>query len=118
MISPVGEAAILARDNKNGFLSSILGWIRAPEDIVSERNFTGFRIYPLDSAALENLPTACKVSLTQTIECDDLIRDFWTSSYHAGYGNTIVTDSVCDAGCGVSLKQWFNRVLQFCDGYC
>ncbi|KAL2004769.1 hypothetical protein VTN00DRAFT_3297 [Thermoascus crustaceus] len=39
MISPVGEVPTYARDNKNGFMSSILAWLKGSKETTGQRHF-------------------------------------------------------------------------------
>lgn len=37
MVGPVGEVPTYAKDNKNGFLSSLLAWVRGPKEVIGSR---------------------------------------------------------------------------------
>jgi hypothetical protein len=60
-ISPLGQIPIYARDNRNEFASSLLGWFHAENNTIGSRNFTGFHLYEkqLDGNLLNNLPSSC-----------------------------------------------------------
>lgn len=116
MISPVNEVPTLANDNQNGFMSSILAWLKGSDDITGQRNFTGFTIFDREglSSAFRD---SCVTALTATIKCDEEVFSFWKVSYHGGVRYGSETDVVCDAGCGASLANWFHNVEKACDGY-
>ncbi|KAG2000883.1 hypothetical protein GB937_010729 [Aspergillus fischeri] len=117
MVTPVGELATLAADNRNGFLSSILAWVRlSSETVIGERNFTGFQIYNPLSSQLQNLTRPCVTALTQTIKCHDQLTEWQIPAYHGSLGDRNLTEAICDAGCGKSLKQWFDTVGSACAG--
>lgn len=119
MVSPVGSSPTLAKDNKNGFLSSILAWTRDPEDTIGVRQFPGFVVYnaTTDSDILESLPQICRTALTEVIKCHPYTIVFQQLKYRGSLGSTNLTKSVCDEGCGTSLKSWFDTVTVACDGY-
>ncbi|OKP10023.1 hypothetical protein PENSUB_4576 [Penicillium subrubescens] len=119
MVSPRGEMPTYATDNKNGFLSSLLAWIRGPKEIIGSRDHAGFHVWDsdTDSEALAGLPSACKTSLTQLVRCDIWASTFLGESYRGSLHNDTLTDSVCDESCGESLKSWFDSVATDCAGY-
>ncbi|KAF3386940.1 Glucan 1,3-beta-glucosidase [Penicillium rolfsii] len=119
MVSPRGEMLTYATDNKNGFLSSLLAWIRGPKEIISSRDHAGFHVWDsdTDSEALAGLPSACKTSLTQLVRCDIWASTFLGELYRGSLYNDTLTDSVCDESCGESLKSWFDSVATDCAGY-
>ncbi|KAJ5613709.1 hypothetical protein N7528_007363 [Penicillium herquei] len=119
MVSPTGETPTYAKDNKNGYLSSLLAWIRGSEKVTGSREFPGFYIWSADTDAdfLTGLPASCKTSLTQLITCDSYSQRFLAHSYRGSLDNDTLTDSVCDATCGNSLKSWFDNVSSDCAGY-
>lgn len=118
MISPTGEKPTYARDNKNGFLSSILAWLGGASKTSGNRVFKGFRVYELDYWLTDMLlPTACNNALVQMIMCDDIVSTWTSANYASGFLNRTVTDSVCDAGCGKSLAAYWKNVVESCAGY-
>ncbi|KZL82777.1 carbohydrate-binding module family 50 protein [Colletotrichum incanum] len=70
MVSPVKSVATLAKDNQNGFLSSILAWVR--NGTVGKRDFPGSNLYNAteDIDNLDGLPEGCKTALTEVVKCD------------------------------------------------
>jgi hypothetical protein len=117
MVTPVGELITLAADNRNGFLSSILAWVRvSPDAVIGERNFTGFRVHKQGSKQLDKVSSTCATALTQTIKCHDSLSAWQTPSYHGAVGDRNLTDAICDAGCGKSLQNWFDGVSAACVG--
>jgi hypothetical protein len=42
MVSPVNEPPTLAANNVNGYMSSILAWVRGTNTTIGTRKFTGF----------------------------------------------------------------------------
>lgn len=116
MISPTESAPTYARDNKNGFLSSVLAWVRAPDDTIGRRQFLGWTVYDAaaDADLLKPVPQICKTALTEVIKCDPHVRRFAELKYRGSLRNATLTDRVCDKGCGRSLKKWFDTVTVAC----
>ncbi|KAA8650192.1 uncharacterized protein ATNIH1004_002873 [Aspergillus tanneri] len=113
-ISPVGEIALWAKDTRNGFTSSLLGWFREAK-VIGQRNFTGFYMYEdeHDADFLNLFGQTCQTSLTQRIDCHDdtyLLRDSW----RGGLDNNTLTDLICDTGCETSIASWFHGVTNNC----
>ncbi|KAI3194501.1 CAZyme family GH55 [Penicillium roqueforti] len=119
MVSPTGETPTYAKDNKNGFLSSLLAWIRGSKVVIGGRDLPGFYVWDANTDAdlMTGLPDSCKTSLTQLVGCDSYARLFLAESYRGSLGNDTLTESVCDESCGVSLKRWFDNVASDCKGY-
>lgn len=132
MISPIRTEPTLAAENKGGFLSSVLAWVRTPistlgrrdvpsrqEDVVGPREFPGFAIYNTtrDREILAPLPDVCQRALAMTIKCDDYVLRFAELKYRGSLESTELTRSVCDSKCGASLKRWFDRVNIACENH-
>ncbi|KAK2750071.1 hypothetical protein FQN57_004563 [Myotisia sp. PD_48] len=117
MVSPFKAVPTYARDNVNGFLSSILAWLGGTETTAGKRDFPGFNLYHPSSLLEVNLPKPCKTALAEMIKCDGYMLMFMESRYYGPLNNDTLTNSVCDSGCGKSLKQWFDSVTQYCNGY-
>jgi len=117
MVSPKNSVATFARDNVNGFLSSILAWVKGPNETTGERTFQGFPLYTPDDVSDLDLPTSCQAALTQIIKCDLWVSRFEEPRYRGSLGNKTLTDSVCDRGCGESLKIWYDSVKITCEGF-
>jgi hypothetical protein len=119
MVSPLGENPTYAKDNKNGFLSSLLAWVRGPKKIIGGRDFRGFHIWSsvTESDDLKGLPAACKTSLTQLVKCDPYALMFLEENYRGSLDNDTLTESVCDQSCATSLESWFDNVDSTCAGY-
>ncbi|PGH27695.1 hypothetical protein AJ80_00710 [Polytolypa hystricis UAMH7299] len=116
MISPANENATMAKDNKNGFMSSILAWLKGSNDTTGQRPLTGFTVFEPHSLP-STLPGSCITALTATIKCHDTVFSFWEPAYHGTLEDDSLTDLVCDQGCGNSLASWFNTVERNCEGY-
>ena len=121
MVSPVNADPTMARDNQNGFLSSILAWVRPSGSIIGERDFPGFALYngtadTRDARALKEVTSGCGTALSQVIKCDPTVQSFRQLRYRGPLESKNLTDSVCDPGCGQSLKQWFDTVTDVCAG--
>ncbi|XP_014555283.1 carbohydrate-binding module family 50 protein [Bipolaris victoriae FI3] len=116
MVTPVKSKATMAKDNQNGFLSSILAWVR--NGTIGERNFPGFTLYNAtqDEDILDGLSEGCKTALTGIIKCDYYTTRFRELRYRGALESKNLTDSVCDQGCGRSLKAWFDTVTLACSG--
>lgn len=119
MVSPTDEIPTYASDNKNGFLASLLAWVRGPKTIIGRRNFPGYYVWdPVANADyLKGLPGACRASLTRLVKCDRYTEIFLQHSYRGPLHNKTLTDSVCDESCGHSLQNWFDGVATHCQGY-
>ncbi|KAH7124727.1 pectate lyase superfamily protein-domain-containing protein [Dactylonectria macrodidyma] len=119
MISPLGSTPTYAKDNMNGFLASILAWLQGADQTSGKRVFEGYQVWTdeeLDELDLD-LPDSCVSALTERIKCDKLTMDFMTAGMRGSLGEKNITDSVCDKGCGESLKTYFDVVSVACDGY-
>jgi hypothetical protein len=57
MVTPVNENATLAAANQNGYMSSILAWVRCQNATVGQRILQGFQLY--DPNGLEDLTDLC-----------------------------------------------------------
>ncbi|KAL5041367.1 hypothetical protein BDW71DRAFT_217894 [Aspergillus fruticulosus] len=110
MVSPKGESATLAADNVNGFMSSILAWVRTGR--IGSSKFPGFQLYQTEW--LGNLTQTCKTALTQKIHCYDYLLDFQAPMVGQYIDNSTIADLVCDEGCGDSLKRWYDEVSSNC----
>lgn len=115
-ISPHVQIPIYARDTRNGFTSSLLGWFHAENDTVGSRNFTGFHLYDeqLDGNLLSTLPSSCQSALTQVIDCPEEAQKFQIASWYGGFENDTLSGHVCSAECDVSIKSWFQQVVKNC----
>lgn len=87
------------------------------KEMDGSRNFAGFQLYNPESPLLYDMPQTCVKALTETIKCDDSLRYATAPSLHSGPLGKERGDSICDAGCGASLKRWFEAVSTSCDGY-
>ena len=116
MVTPVKSKATMAKDNQNGFLSSILAWVR--NGTIGERNFPGFTLYNAtqDEDILDGLSEGCKTALTGIIKCDYYTSRFRELRYRGALENKNLTDLVYKKGCGRSLKAWFDIVTLACTG--
>ncbi|OBT80414.1 hypothetical protein VF21_00738 [Pseudogymnoascus sp. 05NY08] len=120
MVSPLGSAPTYAKDNVNGFLSSILAWLQGSTDVVGEREFPGYRVWSnalLDSLYGPALPDSCRSALTEVIACDNRTETYQSGGIRGWFGTINDTDIVCAASCGESLKSWFDSVSIACAGY-
>ncbi|KAF7173027.1 hypothetical protein CNMCM5623_005136 [Aspergillus felis] len=116
MVSPVNEAPTLAKDNKNGFMSSILAWLKGSQDTTGQKKFPGFTIYEPDDLP-SGFSDECVAALTATVDCVDYVFSFYAPAYRGALGDDSLTEAVCDQGCGDSLAAWFNNVQKNCPGY-
>ncbi|KAL4756197.1 pectin lyase-like protein [Aspergillus foveolatus] len=117
MITPVKELVTLAVDNRNGFLSSILAWVRNSSDItIGQREFEGFRVYSPGSPMIDGLTDTCQTALTQTIKCHTKLRGWQRPTMRRSLGNATLTDEICDAGCGRALRAYYEAVTAACQG--
>jgi hypothetical protein len=117
MVSPLGAVPTFARDNMNGFLSSVLAWLQGSIAVSGKRNFKGFQIFIPDDLRTSSLPASCKTALTNSIFCDGRVQRFGEPAYHGSLPDTNTTDSVCDIGCSQSLGSWVTGVRSACQGY-
>lgn len=118
MVSPMKETPTYAKDNVNGFLSSILAWLGGAEKTSGKRHFPGFQIYTR-SNWFSNLkiPDVCKNALIQTITCEDTVSKWTRPAFRGSLGNITLTDLVCDPTCTASLSKFFNSVENACATY-
>ncbi|KAF4234129.1 hypothetical protein CNMCM6805_008835 [Aspergillus fumigatiaffinis] len=116
MVSPVNEMPTLAKDNKNGFMSSILAWLKGSQNTTGQKKFPGFTIYEPDDLP-SSFSAECVSALTATIDCVDHVFSFYETAYHGALGDDSLTEAVCDQNCGNSLAAWFNNVQKNCPGY-
>lgn len=110
----------MAKDNMNGFLSSVLAWLQGSKETAGERKFDGYRVWTieeLDGIDSPTLPDICRSALTEMIRCDNRTEDFQDARVRTWLGNNEDTDSVCDVMCDQSLKSWFDNVAVACSGY-
>lgn len=117
MVSPFNGVPTYAKDNMNGFLSSILAWLGGSEEPAGQREFAGFTIYSTLSLENLDLPSSCKTALTERIKCHPHVETMTKFGYHGTLENTTLADSVCEPSCGRSLQQWYNSVARNCAGY-
>ncbi|KAL6234792.1 hypothetical protein BDW75DRAFT_230891 [Aspergillus navahoensis] len=106
-----------AKDNVNGFLSSILVWLGGANQTAGGREFPGFSIYSSSTLEAADFPLSCKTALTDLIKCDPYMSTMMMASYHGSLNNDTLTESLCDPSCGTSLQQWFSSVQHNCAGY-
>ncbi|KAL6364313.1 hypothetical protein LRP88_02232 [Fusarium phalaenopsidis] len=100
MVSPYNGNATLAKDNINGYLSSILAWLEGANRL---RNV--------------DVPDAWKKALSSKIICNQYITRFQEPSYRGSPDNEALTESICGKSCGKCLADWFNGVEAWCHGY-
>jgi hypothetical protein len=73
-----------------------------------------FTVY--DSSSLDaSLGESCVRALAATIDCSTLVSVFQQLSYRTDL-DVELADSMCTAGCAVSLKSWFDNVSVQCSG--
>lgn len=119
MISPLKETPTYARDNVNGFLSSILAWLGGAEKVSGNRDFIGFQIYErgrwLSSLQISD---TCRNALVETIHCEEETVRRWTQpSYHGYVEDIALLDRICDPSCAASISKYYNTVERSCAGY-
>ncbi|KAG5654983.1 hypothetical protein KAF25_011014 [Fusarium avenaceum] len=117
MVSPRNSTPIYARDNVNGFLSSILAWRQGSKEVAGKRAFPGFLIHRPDDVIEFGIPESCQTALTQRVLCDWDVSDFTQPKYRESLESKSKTDLICDTGYRESLRSWFNTVELACRGY-
>ncbi|KAI8649290.1 hypothetical protein NCS57_01465700 [Fusarium keratoplasticum] len=117
MVSPYNGNATLAKDNINGYRSSILAWLEGASEVSGPRPVPGFQLYTGDGLRNVDVPDACKKALSSKIICDQYITRFQEPSYRGSPDNEALTESICGKSCGKSLADWFNGVEAWCHGY-
>ncbi|KAK4870959.1 hypothetical protein LT330_000196 [Penicillium expansum] len=115
-ISPNGETPVWAKDTKNGYTSSLLGWYREPTDIVGQRNFTGYYLYSKsrNNALLNRLSNTCQTAMTRLINCPDETYAFLGRGWPQSYTNKTIASMVCSRGCKDSIQSWYEEVTTHC----
>ncbi|KAI9371139.1 pectin lyase-like protein [Aspergillus egyptiacus] len=114
MVSPSNEEPTLATDNVNGYMSSVLAWVRGKAETIGERNFPGFRLHKAEN--LKGLTSTCTTALSQKILCHPYLYTMQTPGIGRFIENATLADEVCDLGCGQSLKGWYDNVASNCAG--
>ncbi|KAM6526030.1 hypothetical protein FSOLCH5_002161 [Fusarium solani] len=117
MVTPYKGLATLAKDNVNGFLSSILAWLQGSKEVSGPRPFPGFQVYTENSLRNVRVPDLCKKALSSNIFCNGYVESFQQPSYRGSIGNGTLAASICDEGCADSLATWFTSVETLCQGY-
>jgi hypothetical protein len=95
MLSLVNERPTLAADNKNGFMCSILAWLKGSKDTTGERVFPGFTVYTPDELP-DSFSDNCVTALLAIIKCQDTMFLFWEPLYHGSLGDIKHTNAICD----------------------
>lgn len=118
MVTPLNGEPVMARNNRNGFASSIVAWLGgANNQTVGGRNITGYTLYSRDDLASYGFSEQCKTALTATIACADETMKWTSPAYRGSLGNATLQDEVCDAGCGTSVASWYRGVSSSCADY-
>ncbi|KAF3811700.1 hypothetical protein GCG54_00014449 [Colletotrichum gloeosporioides] len=117
MVTPIAGVATLAKDNINGFLSSILALLEGSRDVTGQLDSEGFQLFTLNGLRTQNVPETCKTALSAKVPCDFWLSMFEEPGYRGTLGNKTLTNSVCDSGCGKSLQSWFDNVNAGCQAY-
>lgn len=117
MMNPRGGTPTYAKDNVNGFLSSILAWLQGAKTVSGKRKFPGFLVHDPEDVEDFDISEACGTALTQRVLCDRIVNEFSEPGYHGSLSTRQETLSVCDAGCRESLRSWYNNVAKACDGH-
>jgi hypothetical protein len=117
MISPTNMEPTYAKDNKNGYCSSVLAWFRGANNYTGERTFSGFSIYEQSWLSELDLPEICQTALSERILCDENVQDFSEPAYRGSIEDNTLYQDVCDASCGASLRAYYENVSRACAGY-
>lgn len=115
MISPLNGKAMIAKDNRNGFASSIVAWLGGAKNTTGERQFQGYSLYIKQDFALVNgFSDQCKTALMEPILCHDYTSGFAIPKYHGPPPLDVNATDVCTKGCSDSIDRWVESVDQFC----
>jgi len=114
MLAPLNGEPILARDNRNGFASSIMAWLGGANQTTGERTFPGYQLYTAEDLASTDFSQACKTALITTITCENSTSQWTVPSYHGSLENATFQAWVCDRVCGQSLAGWYQGVESNC----
>jgi hypothetical protein len=117
MVTPLNGKPVIARNNRNGYASSIVTWLGGANQTVGNRNITGYTLYTRDDVAAYSFSEQCKTALTATIACADETMQWTSPAYRGSLGNATLQDEVCDGGCRTSLESWYKGVSSSCAGY-
>lgn len=117
MISPLNGVPVLAKNNRNGYASSIVAWLGGANQTTGGRVFPGYQLYARENLTNTDFSDICKTALTATITCDNTTREWTSPSYHGSLGNATPQTQVCDASCGTSLSSWYHGVSSSCAGF-
>lgn len=113
MVSPKGAKPTLARDNENGFLSFILGWLEASVETIGGK-YTGWRIMEPGSLARSQLPKACEDAMYQLVRCADSAKWLQRTRYATLLANKTMVAEICDLECRNSLRYNMASVESAC----
>ncbi|RDW81628.1 LysM peptidoglycan-binding domain-containing protein [Aspergillus mulundensis] len=94
--------------------SSILAWVRGEDDTIGKRTFPGFQLYKTETLQSLHLTDTCVTALSEKILCVDYLYMLQTPGSGQYIEDTTLTDIICDAGCGDSLKRYYDNVAQNC----
>ncbi|KAK2731146.1 hypothetical protein FQN57_003634 [Myotisia sp. PD_48] len=114
MVTPRGFRPTYAAENKNGFTSSLLAWVREKETVIGEREFPGFHLYVNNT--LTDITKVCRTAVTQRIDCHSIYLQWQTPIYHGIFESDEITNVICEEDCKKSLKNWFETVEFACAG--
>jgi hypothetical protein len=85
---------------------------------IGEREFDGFQIYHLDNPDIRGLTDTCQIVITQT-KCNGILRIYQMPTPPMPrriLRNPTPLDEICDAGCGRSLRSYYETVMAACEG--
>ena len=111
MIGPVGAIPTYARDNVDGYLSSILAWLGGATSTTGRRKFKGYQFWTRNDLEDYRITETRLTALTEKAACEDEMRSWVEPSYRGVTGNVTLTNFVCDAGCGESLQSCSRRLM-------
>ncbi|GAO20014.1 hypothetical protein UVI_02051160 [Ustilaginoidea virens] len=117
MAEPLNGKPVMARNNRNGFASSIVAWLAGPNQTVGVRNETGYTLYTRDDLASQSFSELCKTALTATIVCPDLMMQWTSPAYRGSLANATLQSQICSIGCRDSLASWYQGVAARCADY-
>lgn len=114
MVTPRGIRPTYAAENKNGYTSSLLAWVRDKNTTIGERLFPGFHLY--ENRTLPDITKTCRTAVTQRIDCHSLYLEWVRPTYHGTFFDGQFNQDLCDTGCKRSLQNWFGTVELACAG--
>lgn len=114
LVSPHNGVPTMAADNRMGFMSSVLAWLRGASETTGPRDFEGFHVHAPEDVEFLPVSDNCRMALAERVECHDEVESFQSLGYRGSLENQTLTDLVCQPSCGESLADYVSGVRRLC----